>query len=576
MALCFVKGWILSMKKYIYLLLVAILASSLLGTTVFANDVKEAKFNQSTILLDGKHIWCNGFKILGNNYFKLRDLAENLSGTTSQFDVFWNDEKNAIEIITGKPYTSVDAQNINYYCTDRNYSAKPINTNILVDGKLQSIIAFNIDGCSYFKLRDLGNLIPFDVDWDSKANEIIIFSQIPQNAYRVKVEYEVNNNIVSPNFPRWGSVITSYLLNNKDKTISVIEANNLVTIETYNEQYNLIAKKSIEYELPIFGGFYSGEKYNYIAFGQDNYEENDDKEVIRIVRYDKNFKRIDSVSIKGGESITVGPFNAGSGRMAEYGNRLVFHTSRIRYTTEDGLNHQSQLTIIVNTSTMKVTNDLGRFQSNHVSHSFAQYVLFDNDAHVLIDHGDAYPRSIVLHKEKGKYYSEADLFKIPGKIGANCTGVSVGGFEISSANYIVAMNTIDHSLVSDYTSYDMIGLEIDQRDIILCILPKNNIDSTSVKQAIIKKYVGSDKNASIPQLLKISDDKLMVMWQEYDNYNILGDLKYVLIDKDGNTTSEIKTIKKFKLSKGNPIVVNNKIIWYVNENGIRIFYSIPF
>lgn len=575
MALSFVKGWILSMKKYIYLLLVAILASSLLCTIVFANNVKEAKFNQSTILLDGKNIWCNGFNILGNNYFKLRDLAGSLSGTTSQFDVIWNKENNTIEIITGKAYTSVDAQNNNYYYTDRNYPAKPINIKILVDGKLQNITAFNIDGSSYFKLRDLGNLIQFDVDWDSKKNALLIFSKLPQNAYRAETAYEANNNIVSPNFPRWGSVITSYLLNNKDKTISVIEANNLVTIETYNEQYNLIAKKSIEYELPIFGGFYSGEKYNYIAFGQDNYEENDDKEVIRIVRYDKNFKRIDSVSIKGGESITVGPFNAGCGRMAEHGNRLVFHTSRIRYTTEDGLNHQSQLTIIVNTSTMKVTNDLGRFQSNHVSHSFAQYVLFDNDAHVLIDHGDAYPRSIVLHKEKGKYYSKADLFKISGKIGANCTGVSVGGFEISSANYIVAMNTIDHSLVSEYTSYDMIGLEIDQRDIILCILPKNNIDSTSVKQATIKKYVGSDKNASIPQLVKISDDKLMVMWQEYDNYNILGDLKYVLIDKDGNTTSEIKTIKNFKLSKGNPIVVNNKITWYVNENGIRIFYSIP-
>lgn len=393
--------------------------------------------------------------------------------------------------------------------------------------------------------------------------------------FTAEMAYEAKNNGVSSYFSRWGSTITSYLLNNNDKTISVIEANDVVTVETYDEQYNLIAKKSIEYELPLFDGFYSGEKYNYIAFGQANREENDNKEVIRIVRYDKSFKRIDSVSIKGGESYTVVPFDAACGRMAEHGNTLVFHTSRTRYTTEDGSNHQSQLTIIVNTSTMTVTNDMGRFQSNHVSHSFDQYVLFDDNTHVLIDHGDAYPRSIVLSKEKGTDYSEADLFEIPGKIGANCTGVSIGGFEKSSANYIVAMNTIDHSMVSEYTSYNMIGLEMDQRDIILCTLPKNNIDTTSVKQITLGKYVGSDKIASIPKLVKISDEKLMVMWQEYDTNNVRGDLKYVFIDKDGNATSKIQTINNFALSQCKPIIVKNKIVWYGNENGIRTFYTIP-
>ena len=266
--------------------------------------------------------------------------------------------------------------------------------------------------------------------------------QEPQK-FTAEMVYEAKDNAISSNFPRWSSTITSYVVNNNGKTISVVEANKVVSVETYDETYKLVAKKSIEYELPLFGGFYSGEKYNYIAFGEDNIEENDAKEVIRIVRYDKSFKRIDSVSVKGGESYTVGPFDAGSGRMDEYENTLVLHTSRKRYTTEDGLNHQSQLTIIVDTSTMTVTNNMGKFQSNHVSHSFDQYVLFDGSDHVLIDHGDAYPRSIVLSKENGGSYSEADIFKIPGEIGANCTGVSLGGFESSSSNYIVAMNTID-------------------------------------------------------------------------------------------------------------------------------------
>jgi len=399
--------------------------------------------------------------------------------------------------------------------------------------------------------------------------------------FKAKMAYEANNNAVSFSFPRWSSTITSYLQINNDKTISVIEANKAVAIETYDEQYNLIDSKSIECELPIFGGFYSGEHYNYIAFGQMNREEDNNKEVIRIVRYDKSFNRVDSVSIKGGESYTIVPFEVGSGKMAEHGNTLVFHTARLRYTTEDGLNHQSQLTIIVNTQTMSVTNDLGRFQSNHVSHSFDQYVLFDGNRHVLIDHGDAYPRSIVLNKENGGNYSEVNLFEIPGEIGANCTGVSVGGFEMSSEDYIIAMNTIDHTLVSEYNSFSMVGLKIDQRDIILCTLPRN-LQADTVKQITIAKYIGSDKLASIPQLVKISDEKLMVMWQEYDLKgpqshltSVRGPLKYVLVDKNGNMINEIQTIDNFKLSTGKPILAMNKIIWYVNENGIRTFYSIP-
>lgn len=55
-------------------------------------------------------------------------------------------------------------------------------------------------------------------------------------------------------------------MNNKDGTVSVIEANKEFTIETYNEKYELTGNKSIPFELPVFGGFFSGEKYNYIAF----------------------------------------------------------------------------------------------------------------------------------------------------------------------------------------------------------------------------------------------------------------------------------------------------------------------
>lgn len=391
----------------------------------------------------------------------------------------------------------------------------------------------------------------------------------------------IYSDVLSSTFSRWKSTIMTYLIDNHDRSKTVVEANEkrkIITLADYDVDNQLISEKVIDFELPIFGAFYHGDQYNYIAFGQENREESNSKEVIRIVRYDKSFNRIDSVSITGGDSFTIVPFYH-SGSISEHGNELVLHTSRLRYTTSDGLNHQSQLTIIVDTQMMTVTNDLGRFQANHVSHSFDQYVQFDGVNHVLIDHGDAYPRSVVLNKESGSTYSEVDLFDIPGRIGANCTGVSVGGFEISANYYIVAMNTIDHSKVTEYTSYEMIGLDRDQRDILLCLLPKNSLNSADVKQITLANYVDTDKIGSVPKLVKITDDKLMVLWQEFSIINEsntqTGDLKYVLIDGNGKRSSDVQSLSGFKLGESDPQLIDNEVIWCTHEEGFRKLYTVP-
>ncbi|OKP92746.1 hypothetical protein [Paenibacillus sp. P32E] len=563
------------MKRLMKLLLVLLLLAPLLSRPALAGNTAQAMLTDSKTYFNGEEQSLYGFNIAGSNYYSLRDIAKQLSGTASQFDVTWNKQQNAVEIVTGQAYTPEASPNSSYYSRSTKYIASLSTSKILVDGKQQQITAYTIGGSNYFQLRDLSGKIPFDIEYDNQANRISVFSKIPDNAYRVKTAFGAKDNGETSDFPRWKSPVTSYLVNNQDQTVSVIEANKEITIETYNEKYELIASNKLGYELPLFGGFYSGVKYNYIAFGQENTEENNDKEVIRIVRYDKSFNRIDSVSIKGGESYTIEPFEAGSGRMAEVGDTLVLHTARKRYTTPDGLNHQSQLTIMVNTSTMKVTNDLGRFQKNHVSHSFDQYVLFDGSAQVLVDHGDAYPRSVVLSKGDGNSYSKVDLFAIPGAIGANATGVSIGGFEMSSGSYIVAMNSVDHSAVTEYTSYEMVGLDIDQRDILLSVLPKSSMSSASVQHITLAKYVGTDKIASIPKLVKISDDRLMVLWQEFDKKGNPGDLKYVYIDGNGQATGGIQTLAHFALSETNPILVGDKIVWYTNNKGSRLFYSIP-
>ncbi|WP_139787076.1 hypothetical protein [Cohnella massiliensis] len=570
------------LRKLLGLLLALFMGTPALNATANTGNPVPANVSESRIYVDGREARLTGFTIGGSTYFKLRDVAEALSETPSGFDVIWNAKGNAVEFITDKPYTEQKSGAYTYYYAPSiEYTAQPGTSKLIVDGEPVAPIAYVIDGSNYFKLRDLGAYAHFDVEFSEESDEIHIYSRLPENAHRVKAAGNVADNILTPYYPRWQSPLTSNLIRNDDGTFSVIEANDEIVIDTYDEDFQLISSKKIPPELPLFGGFYSGKSYHYIAYGQENPEENDEAEVIRIVRYDKEFNRIDSVSIQGGASYTTIPFAHGSGRMAESGNTLVFHTSRQRYMTEDGLNHQSQLTIMIDTSTMSVTNSLGKFQPNHVSHSFDQYVLFDGNEHVLLDHGDAYPRSIVLQKGNGVSYREVDMFEIPGKIGANMTGVSVGGFAESSSHYIVAMNTIDHALVTEYTSFEMKGLERDQRDILIAAVPKNNLNGNEVKVVTIAEYIDSDKLASIPRLVRVNDDKHIVLWQEFDKFGELysqnrrSDLKYVFLDKGGRPSGGIQTVERLALSRCNPIVIGDKVVWYAQENGIRIFYAVP-
>lgn len=393
------------------------------------------------------------------------------------------------------------------------------------------------------------------------------------------------DNVVTSYYPAYGSLENSYLINNGNNTKSLLEANEfqkIINIETYNDSDEQISKKEVAFELPLFGAFYSGLQYNYIAYGQENKEENNTKEVIRIVKYDKSFNRIDSVSLSGGETFTVIPFDAGHPSMCENGNELVLHTSRERYTTSDGLNHQSQLTVIVDTATMSVTNYTGEWQTNHVSHSFSQYVRFDGNDHVLIDHGDGYPRSIVLNKEMGSHYLEKNLFEIVGETGENYTGVSLGGFEVSSSSYIAAINSYEQSSSSylEYIKNQRDGGDLN-RDIILCVLPKNNFQEAN--QITLAKYIGTNQKGSIPKLVKISDSKLMVLWQEFNIKELypgftnseIADLKYVIIDSNGVPASAIQSVSGYKLSTSSPIIIGDDVVWCTHENDVKKFYTIP-
>ncbi len=141
-------------------------------------ETVKVKPTPSKVLVDGKAISFEAYGINGFNYFKLRDLAMAVSGTTKQFDVAWDAANNAIKLTSGKAYTVAGGELV----VSANFTEKEAKTTpskILADGSEIELTAYGIAGYNYFKLRDIGKLFDFGVEWDAKNNAVIIDTTKP-------------------------------------------------------------------------------------------------------------------------------------------------------------------------------------------------------------------------------------------------------------------------------------------------------------------------------------------------------------------------------------------------------------
>jgi hypothetical protein len=128
------------------------------------------------VLVNGEAVAFGAYQINGNNYFKLRDLAMALGGTEKQFEVTWDAEKNAINLLTGKAYTAVGGE-LAVAAAPQPQLADQTASKIYLNGEEVRFTAYNIGGNNYFKLRDIGKAMDFGITWDASANRIGIDSK---------------------------------------------------------------------------------------------------------------------------------------------------------------------------------------------------------------------------------------------------------------------------------------------------------------------------------------------------------------------------------------------------------------
>ena len=155
------------MKKIMAFFLVALMVA---GFAVPAHAA--ATRTNSAVLIDGGRVDFVAYNIGGNNYFKLRDIAQALTGSASTFEVGWDGEQRSISLVRGEVYTSVGGE----LSGEGTMDPQPVKTTatLTIDGRAFGIAAYNIENNNYFKLRDVGAAIDFEVDWDGAKNMIII------------------------------------------------------------------------------------------------------------------------------------------------------------------------------------------------------------------------------------------------------------------------------------------------------------------------------------------------------------------------------------------------------------------
>lgn len=135
----------------------------------------------ATVVKSSQIVYVNGvqqsfsaYNIDGSNYFKLRDIAYTLNNTGSSFSVTYDPDSQSIAVSTKAAYSPVGGEMV--LGADESGTAIGSGQSLKVNGTVTPLSAYNIGGSNYFKLRDLGNVMGFTVDYSSAASAILIKS----------------------------------------------------------------------------------------------------------------------------------------------------------------------------------------------------------------------------------------------------------------------------------------------------------------------------------------------------------------------------------------------------------------
>lgn len=397
---------------------------------------------------------------------------------------------------------------------------------------------------------------------------LLLFLSIPaySSAAKQKGSGLMSNNIHDHAYEGNAKVANSYLVQNPDGTLTRLENfGNVFLTECYSGAFKLLTQGALFYELPYFGGFYAGANYNYFIFGQANSTKNANTEVIRIVRYTKNWVRVGSASLT--NCNTTMPFTGCNTSFAEFGNLLYIRCGHTEYSGQ-----QSTMTMTYDNSTnafidLQCAGGNGSTGANY--NTAATYIGTANGRVTVCDDLNGKPAGVrmstygILSGIK-QYAGNCWTMNALGDNGSLYKGtpfLSVGGMAVNT-QYAIAVGT---TTPMDGTS--------GSRNVFVATTPYGNFSSGAGQIKYLTGFAYDAKSCSTPYLIEVGG-YYMVLWEEKNGYSDMEKVYYAMIDYKGDRVGDVKSVDGC-LSDCTPIVYGNQVVWYTTNGREMMFYSIP-
>lgn len=257
------------MKKFFAMML----AMCMMGTTAYAAESPEkyvtAKPAVQEVTLDGHSEMMQCYNINGYNYFRLRDVAQVVTDYMKNyihlFDVKYDADTNSINLINWQytfgrePYTPVEGAKPYVMGAEEKQavcSKMPVmfgRTDVVAQGLLEG---YNIDGYTFYKLRDLAELFDINVEW-CEAEQVIELASLPW-------EYEDGTPIVYRK-----PILYLYPEETTDVSINV-DCDLTVTYPAYNDGWKVTAQPD-----GTLTNHADGREYSYLFWEGEGYGEMD-------------------------------------------------------------------------------------------------------------------------------------------------------------------------------------------------------------------------------------------------------------------------------------------------------------
>ena len=132
-------------------------------------EKKLAYAARAKVTVNGKPVEFQTYTIDDYTYFKLRDIASAINGTSKQFMTFWDESTQSIQLVRRAPYTSTGSSAVGKY---GDTIATTSTAKLYCDGARKNVSAYTINDYTYYKLRDIAQLIDMGVTWNESTMTI--------------------------------------------------------------------------------------------------------------------------------------------------------------------------------------------------------------------------------------------------------------------------------------------------------------------------------------------------------------------------------------------------------------------